>query len=128
MLDLSEATTGVAHAAKPVHLTLEKLAAITPRPTINLVLYHGVLAPRARGRGRAAGRGPHLPPPPSRRPRPSTLSLPLAGAALTPGAAPSRPPLDHDPASQQDDSGAVEILAVNAPLFLCDSRIRCATP
>jgi len=26
---------------------LEKLAAITPRPAINLVLYHGVLAPRS---------------------------------------------------------------------------------
>jgi hypothetical protein len=29
---------------------LEKLAALTPRPEINLVLYHGVLAPHARGR------------------------------------------------------------------------------
>jgi hypothetical protein len=29
---------------------LEKLAALTPRPEINLVLYHGVLAPRARWR------------------------------------------------------------------------------
>jgi len=27
---------------------LEKLAALTPRPAINLVLYHGVLAPHAR--------------------------------------------------------------------------------
>ena len=26
---------------------LEKLAALTPRPEINLTLYHGVLAPRA---------------------------------------------------------------------------------
>ena len=29
---------------------LEKLAAVTPRPEINLVLDHGVLAPRARWR------------------------------------------------------------------------------
>ena len=29
---------------------LEKLAALTPRPEINLVLYHGVLAPHARWR------------------------------------------------------------------------------
>jgi len=29
---------------------LEKLAALTPRPGINLVLYHGVLAPHARWR------------------------------------------------------------------------------
>lgn len=30
----------------------EKLAALTPRPRINLVLYHGVLAPHARWRAR----------------------------------------------------------------------------
>jgi len=29
---------------------LEKLAAIIPRPAVNLVLYHGVLAPHARWR------------------------------------------------------------------------------
>jgi hypothetical protein len=34
---------------EPVEL-LEKLAAITPRPAVNLVLYHGVLAPHARWR------------------------------------------------------------------------------
>jgi Putative transposase/Transposase zinc-binding domain len=34
---------------EPVEL-LEKLAALTPRPRINLVLYHGVLAPHARWR------------------------------------------------------------------------------
>ena len=27
---------------------LEKLAALTPRPRINLILYHGMLAPHAR--------------------------------------------------------------------------------
>ena len=31
---------------------LEKLAALTPRPRINLILYHGVLAPHARWRAR----------------------------------------------------------------------------
>ena len=31
---------------------LEKLAALTPRPEINLVLYHGVLAPHARWRAK----------------------------------------------------------------------------
>jgi len=36
----------------PVEL-LERLAALTPRPRINLVLYHGILAPRARERARA---------------------------------------------------------------------------
>ena len=34
---------------EPVEL-LEKLAAVTPRPEINLVLYHGALAPHARWR------------------------------------------------------------------------------
>src|SRR3989475_6948181 len=37
---------------------LEKLAALTPRPRINLVLYHGILAPRARARARAVARDP----------------------------------------------------------------------
>ena len=36
---------------------LEKLAAITPYPRINLVLYHGVLAPHARWRARAVAYG-----------------------------------------------------------------------
>ncbi len=35
----------------PVEL-LERLAALTPRPRVNLVLYHGVLAPRAAWRKR----------------------------------------------------------------------------
>lgn len=37
---------------EPLEL-LEKLAALTPRPRVNLVLYHGVLAPHARWRRRA---------------------------------------------------------------------------
>src|SRR5438067_1404724 len=41
---------------EPVEL-LEKLAALTPRPRINLVLYHGVLAPHARWRARAVAHG-----------------------------------------------------------------------
>ena len=41
---------------------LEKLAALTPRPRINLVLSHGVLAPHARWRSRAvASQGPRAP-------------------------------------------------------------------
>src|SRR5439155_23177107 len=40
----------------PVEL-LEKLAALTPRPRVNLVLYHGILAPRARARARAVAHG-----------------------------------------------------------------------
>jgi hypothetical protein len=36
---------------------LEKLAALTPRPRINLILYHGVLAPNARWRARVVTYG-----------------------------------------------------------------------
>lgn len=36
---------------------LEKLAALIPRPRVNLILYHGVLAPHARWRGRVATYG-----------------------------------------------------------------------
>ena len=41
---------------EPLEL-LEKLAAITPRPRINLVLYDGVLAPHARWRARVVAYG-----------------------------------------------------------------------
>jgi hypothetical protein len=37
---------------------LEKLAVLTPRPRINLVIYHGILAPHARARAQAVARGP----------------------------------------------------------------------
>jgi len=41
---------------EPLEL-LEKLAALTPRPRINLILYHGVLAPHARWRARVVASG-----------------------------------------------------------------------
>jgi hypothetical protein len=43
---------------QPLEL-LERLAALTPRPRINLVLYYGVLGARAAWRGRLAGGTPH---------------------------------------------------------------------
>jgi len=39
---------------------LEKLAALTPRPRINLILYHGVLGPNARWRARVVAYGAPL--------------------------------------------------------------------
>lgn len=36
---------------------LEKLAALTPRPEVNLLIYHGVLAPHAQGRRRVVAYG-----------------------------------------------------------------------
>jgi len=41
---------------EPIEL-LEKLAAIIPRPAVNLLLYHGVLAPRARWRSQVVSYG-----------------------------------------------------------------------
>src|SRR5216110_3273555 len=53
----SEWHDGTSHLLfTPVEL-LEKLAALTPRPRVNLVLYHGILAPRARARAHAVAHG-----------------------------------------------------------------------
>jgi hypothetical protein len=46
---------------EPIEL-LEKLAALTPRPEVHLLIYHGVLAPHAGWRRRVVGfDGPPLP-------------------------------------------------------------------
>jgi len=50
---------------------LEKLAALTPRPRINLILYHGVLAPHARWRARVIAYGMSPAPAPLTPNRPS---------------------------------------------------------
>jgi hypothetical protein len=44
-------------ALKPLEL-LEKLAALIPRPYVNLIVYHGVLAPNAKWRGEVVVFGP----------------------------------------------------------------------
>src|SRR5207244_13143552 len=56
----TDGTTGLLF--EPVEL-LERLAALTPRPRINLVLHHGVFAPHSRWRARvvAYGREPTVP-------------------------------------------------------------------
>src|SRR5262249_3617921 len=56
----SDGTTGLLF--EPVEL-LERLAALTPRPRINLVLHHGVLAPHSRWRARAVAYGRGTPAP-----------------------------------------------------------------
>jgi hypothetical protein len=61
---------------------MEKLAAIIPRPTVNLVLYHGLLAPHARCRSQVVRYG---------RPAPDSNAHELEAsprAAGTPGAWP----------------------------------------
>jgi hypothetical protein len=50
---------------------LERLAAMTPRPETNLLICHGVLAPRARWRARVVAYG-------RVEPEPTTLAPPLA--------------------------------------------------
>ena len=63
---------------------LEKLAALIPRPAVNLLLYHGVLAPRARWRSQVVSYG---------RPAPDGITLKLeanprtGGPTYTPGPA-----------------------------------------
>ena len=61
---------------------LEKLAALIPRPAVNLLLYHGLLAPHARWRSQVISYG---------RPNPEPSARPFDAsprAAGTPGAWP----------------------------------------
>ena len=58
MLTLETAwADGTRHLVFEPLTLLEKLAALTPRPRINLVLYHGVLAPNAGWRARVVSYG-----------------------------------------------------------------------
>jgi hypothetical protein len=65
---------------EPLEL-LEKLVALTPRPRINLVLYHGVLAPHAGWRARVVAHG-----------APPVVPPLAASAATTASAEPTRAP------------------------------------
>lgn len=99
---------GTRHLIFTPHEFLERLAAITPRPHINLVLYHGVLAPRARWRppGSSAPTGIAPATAPSTR-SPMSTSAPLAPSRMpsfptVPGATtaamlPSSPPPNCSP-------------------------------
>jgi hypothetical protein len=83
--DWHDGTTHVVFT--PLEL-LEKLAALTPRPRINLVVYHGLLAPRARGRARAVAQGGAAPEPD--HPAASVIDAP--GADASPPDVPATPP------------------------------------
>ena len=65
---------------EPLEL-IEKLAALTPRPRSNLVLYHGVLAPHAGWRVRVVAYGA---PPVETPARPSASANGTAGSPATP--------------------------------------------
>ncbi len=81
---------GTRHLIFTPHEFLERLAAITPRPHINLLLYHGVLAPRARWRpSGSSGRASAAAPPPPASPPPPRPAVPVAAAPTPP---PSSPP------------------------------------
>jgi hypothetical protein len=62
---------------EPLEL-LERLAAMTPRPETNLLICHGLLAPRARWRERVVAYGRVVP-------EPTVLAPPLAAGPDGPG-------------------------------------------
>ena len=70
-------TDGTTHLAFDAVELLERLAALTPRPRINLILYHGVLAPRAAWRRAVV---------PSSVTAPETFPAPAACEVSTEGA------------------------------------------
>jgi len=65
---------------------LEKLAALIPRPAVNLLLYHGVLAPRARWRSQVVRYG---------RPAPDGNALEASPRVAVPTRAWTWPALMH---------------------------------
>jgi len=67
---------------------LERLAAITPRPETNLLICHGVLAPRARWRRRVVAYGRTVPDPANASGSAAALAPAPAGAGEHPSRAP----------------------------------------
>jgi hypothetical protein len=94
---------GTRHLIFTPHKFLERLAAITPRPHINLLLYHGCLAPRARWRPPGQS-DPAIVAPPTPLSTASaalapSMPLPTACGPVAPPSAVSPPPLPVTPAS-----------------------------
>jgi len=87
---------GTRHLIYTPHEFLERLAAITPRPRINLVIYHGLLAPRARRRPRGSDDpavvAPPVPLSTASAPLAPPLPPPMASGSATPPIAPSPVP------------------------------------
>jgi Putative transposase len=74
---------GMSHLVfEPIEF-MEKLAAITPRPALNLVVYHGVLAPHARWRSPVVSFDRPAPP----RTRPQSMPAPAPSAPRARGPA-----------------------------------------
>lgn len=86
---------------------LAKLAALTPRPEINLLLYHGVLAPHARWRPQVVGYG---------RPAPEAA----ADDSTEPAWVPALPPRNWTWAALMRRAFALDVLACPR----CGGRLR----
>jgi hypothetical protein len=95
----SEWHDGTTHLLFTPVALLEKLAALTPRPRINLVIYHGLLAPRARIRTRAVAHGAAAPV--SDRRTPPVVEAPAADAS-PPDTDVRAPALASDPGDAQE--------------------------
>ena len=124
---------------EPLEL-LEKLAALTPRPRINLLLYHGVLAPHARWRARVVAysrrrsrrRRPRARPPMRRtglrrRQRPS-LGVGGSHAARVRPRRAGVPALRRAPALARHHRGPEAIHAILAALAMSRGRADRAPP
>jgi hypothetical protein len=87
---------GTRHLIFTPHEFLERLAAITPRPRINLVIYHGVLAPRSRwrppGSDDPAVIAPPVPPPATSGPAATPSAVRPAPSQSSSPPTPNRPP------------------------------------
>jgi len=83
---------GTRHLIFTPHEFLERLAAITPRPRINLVIYHGLLAPRARRRPRVSDDPAVVTPPVPLSTASALLAPPMASGPATPSTAASPAP------------------------------------
>jgi hypothetical protein len=90
---------------------LERLAAMTPRPETNLLICHGVLAPRARWRERVVAYG-------RVEPRPTALASPLA--ARPEGAGAKSPPRSWNWAALMQRAFAIDVLTCPH----CGGRLR----
>src|SRR5262245_29332958 len=82
-----------------------KLAVLTPRPAINLLLYHGVLAPHARWRPQVVGYG---------RAAPEAAALDLPETRVPPP-----PPRNWTWAALMRRAFAIDVLAAPAVAGAC---------
>ena len=120
------------------HELIEKLAALVPRPRINLLLYHGVFGPSARLRSRAVAAAWSLcaseardGSPAARNAASTRIEVPTSGlGSMLPGHTIGRPPLlgsgpagAHDPLNRPSDLARSRALTLHGPSY-CGARSR----